>query len=389
MKPRKLAIVRSSSTLLSLSNYNIQEIGLANALLEFNISSDIYLAGKEAKVVIEPLQNKDGKGVRLIYLPYKKLPGRQAIFPDLIKSIGNEKYDLIQVHEDSQITSCLIALYGAKKKIPVVLCQGMYQNYDRLIPKLFQFVYDKTVLNILRNNVACCIAKTRKAKYYLEKKGFTEISVCPVGLDIRKLISGDESNFRELHQISASMKIVLYVGVIEPRRNVDFIIRVFYELSKLRNDICLVIAGEGPDKSKCDELSKSLRINDKILFLGKVPQKQLKSIYKAADVFLLPSKYEIYGMALMEAMYFGIPVIASLTAGPEEIIESGVNGFIVPDLQIDKWKNHLQELLSDSSLANIFRYNARRRIEKVFLWKKTAPCFLNIYLKALSGKSAV
>ena len=181
LRPRKLAIVRSSSVLLSSSDYNIQEIGLATALLDFKISSDIYLAGNVSKAVVVPLCEQGDSKVRLIYLPFKKLPGKQSIFCGLRRSLEAEKYDLIQVHEDSQITSCIIAVYGAWKSIPVVLCQGMYKNYDGYIPKLFQYIYDRTILPILRKNVAYCIAKTRKAELYLKDKLFQEITADKAG----------------------------------------------------------------------------------------------------------------------------------------------------------------------------------------------------------------
>ncbi len=379
----RIALIRPSSFIISLKNYNSQEIGLAEALLDYKTSTDIFIAGNVSKPLHESINKKNGNNVRLFQLPFIKLPGRQAFFPSLFKILKQEEYDLIQVHEDSHITSCIVSMYGKKRRIPVILCQGMYKNYSGTIAKLLQIIYDLTFLRIFKKNIAASIAKTKSAKAYLRSKGFKNISVCPTGLNIKQFKDEEVINWRNKYNISAKAKIILYVGIIEPRRNVDFIIKLFSELLKKGQNVYLFIAGHGPNENECKQIAENLYLNGRIIFLEKIPQAQLPSLYKNADVLLLPSSYEIYGMVMLEAMYFGIPVITTSTAGSSEIIESDKNGIIIQEIELDEWLAIILKLLSNRSLLDSISFEAFKRIKERFLWDKASIKYFEVYQKVL------
>jgi glycosyltransferase involved in cell wall biosynthesis len=382
-KLRKLAIVRPSSQILTQDNYNIQEIGLAKALLEFGVSTDVYMAGKVTRTIVSDVFKKNGNSVRLYLLPHLTLRGRQAIFPGLIGLLDRERYDLVQTHEDSQVTSVMVALYGRFRKIPVVLCQGMYRNYEGVIKRVTQKVYDATMLRILKNSVSLCIAKTDQAKEYLREKKFSKVNVCPIGLDTEKFAEYEFVDWKKKYGLSEDSTQLLYVGAIDKRRRVYDLIAGLASLLQGSRSLYLLIAGAGPDRERCEELAASLNLTGKVLFLGTVPQKQLPSLYQSAFAFLMPSAYEIYGMAMLESMYFGVPVISSFTAGADEIIRNNVDGLILDSMNRKLWAKEVGDLLSSPSKRDELGSKAREAIMRKYDWRKASLKFYDAYLSAL------
>lgn len=383
-KGLKIAIIRSNSRPISLDSYNCQEVGLATALTEYGVSTDIYMAGRRRnQAVATIISDRDGLLVRVINLPYIRLLGQNGFFPSLIKILRMNSYDLIQIQEDCQITSVIVSLYALKRKIPVVLCQGVYESYRGFFKRSLQFLYDYTFGKLLIKTVTASIAKTTEAKKYLMRKGFPNVTVCPIGLDPKAFENAEDINWREKLNIPQKGKVLLYVGIIESRRNVDFIIKL---LPVLGNDIPqmhLIIVGDGPQKRVCEALAEKLGVLNKTKFIGRVHQYQLPSIYKEADLLLLPSSYEIYGMVVLEAMYFGVPVISSATAGPKEIIQDFLDGVVLDKIQIELWQKAMLDLFSDLSKKNDMGNKAKRKIRTQFLWSHLCKNYLEFYKKLL------
>ncbi len=385
----KIAFVRGSSLLISPRSYNIQEVGLAKALINYNISSDVFIASSLKELSSTTLTKKNDHEARLFLLPCKKLPGRQGYYPGLLKQLEKGKYDLIQIHEDSQITSLIVANWARRRNIPTILCQGMYRNYQQLLPRISQTVYDQIALRLLRKCVKACIAKTTRAQNYLKKKGFENIFVCPVGLDVTNFGIDHPVDWKGKYKIPANAKILLYVGTIEQRRNTLFLISLFQKLLRKRSDLYLLIAGDGSDKTACIALVEKLLLHKRVIFLEKVPQEHLSSLYNVADIFLLPSNYEIYGMVILEAMYFGLPVLSSHTAGAEEIIENNENGILIPEIDEYAWLKVIMELLSDSERVARIKVNAHKRIVENFTWEIAAQKYYKTYMGALSNRISI
>ncbi len=154
----KIALVRPCSTPVKPGNYNCQEIGLARALANRGISVDIFLANDTKELVVERIVDEGSVTARAHYMPGINLPGRNGWFPDLITLLDQDNYDLIQTFEDSQIISVKMARYGRKRGIPVILWQGMYENYNEFYKRTIQIIYDKLFLGVLRRNISASIA---------------------------------------------------------------------------------------------------------------------------------------------------------------------------------------------------------------------------------------
>ena len=126
---------------------------------------------------------------------------------------------------------------------------------------------------------------------------------------------------------------ILYAGRLGPEKNIPYLIKAFAELQRNVPEAFLWIAGHGPEGDALEALCSQLGLEDKVKFLGFLDHPTLARYYAGCDVFVLPSLMETQGLVVMEAMWFGRPVIVtSAIVSAEELVAQGVNGFIVdPD----------------------------------------------------------
>lgn len=335
---KRIALIRSASSAVSKSGYNIQEIGMAKELVKMGMIVDVFLISDQNRTYSEKM-GIDNR-VTVYWLKGIKIPGQQGYYKDLKKILNSHKYDLIQALDDSQITTVLMSSYCKKKGIKFVLWQGMYENYPEKYKRMIQYVYDWTFLKVLRKNTKYCIAKTHSAKQYLENKKFSNISVIPVGLEVANFSGGTEIDYRKKLGIPTEQKILLYIGKVEERRKPLFCMDVYEKVKEKYNDCCLVYVGKGPMLEETREYAKKRLLKD-IYFIDRIPQNELPSLYADSSMFILPTRYEIFGMVLMEAMYFKSPVITYQAAGPLDVIDNEIDGIVMSNFDANQWADKI------------------------------------------------
>jgi len=141
------------------------------------------------------------------------------------------------------------------------------------------------------------------------------------------------------------------------------VIKVF---ATVRNSIPskLILVGDGPERSECEKLCRELKIYEHVQFLGK--QTALVDILSIADLFLMPSQSESFGLAALEAMSCGLPVIASNVGGLPELVVHETTGFISEMGNIEAMAKYAIELLSDKDKYKRFSNESRKRAEEKF-----------------------
>lgn len=119
-----------------------------------------------------------------------------------------------------------------------------------------------------------------------------------------------------------------------------------------------------------------------------MPQEALPAIYSKAQLFLLPTNYEIYGMVILEAMYFGLPVITTDNAGALTIIDNGKDGLIIPQLDSHKWIECITDLCSDTQRLHNMKQLAHNKIVENYNWDGTiADQYIEAYKEAVTQTS--
>ena len=159
------------------------------------------------------------------------------------------------------------------------------------------------------------------------------VKVVGVGIDAQ-MLSNDRKNcseplYRAMIDDHSSMKL-LYIGRFEERRDIPFIIDVFQKVLEKNVDARLYMIGTGDPEyiKKAFLYMENAGVRDKVIWQEKMEQKYLSCIYQHADFFLLPTEYEIFGMVLLEAMYYGNIVLTTRNGGSSTLIEHEENGFV-------------------------------------------------------------
>ena len=182
----------------------------------------------------------------------------------------------------------------------------------------------------------------------------SRMQVIPPGVDIDLFYPVDKARARESLGLSGK-RVVLSVGRIEPLKGLDIVIGAMALLEDPR-DARLVIVGGSPGRDREFERLKSvaagLGIEGMVTFTGAVDQRELPRYYSAADVLVLPSYYESFGLVALEAMACGTPVIASRVGGPKAFVKAGETGYLVPWHCPEPYAQRLDILLSNPALRD-------------------------------------
>jgi glycosyltransferase involved in cell wall biosynthesis len=176
---------------------------------------------------------------------------------------------------------------------------------------------------------------------------------------------------------SLNFPFILYVGTLEPRKNIPSLIKAFYKLKKKNLQYKLVIAGKRGWKYKeIFETIDKLNLQNDVVFTGYVSDEDLPALYNAADLFVYPSIYEGFGLPPLEAMACGTPAITSNTSSLPEVV--GDAGIMVDPPDVDGLADAMYEVLTKEGLrANMIKKGLERA--KTFSWEKCARETLEVY----------
>ncbi|AXI24804.1 glycosyl transferase family 1 [Methanofervidicoccus sp. A16] len=244
---------------------------------------------------------------------------------------------------------------------------GKYLIYKLLLPKTLRTA-DKIIADSYNT-------KKDIIKYF--KIPEDKIKVIHLGVDEKyKPLSEEEINSIK-KKYSINYPFILYVGTLEPRKNIPTLIKAYYKLKKQGLPHKLVITGKKGWKYKSIfETIDKLNLQKDIIFTGYVPEEDLPALYNAADLFVYPSIYEGFGLPPLEAMACGTPVITSNTSSLPEVV--GDAGIMVDPYDVDGLSKAMYEVLTNDGLREELRKKGLERA-KLFSWKECAEEHLKVY----------
>ncbi len=175
----------------------------------------------------------------------------------------------------------------------------------------------------------------------------------------------------------SNRKVVLYVGRLSVQKGIDNLIKAFRIVSEKNDNALLYIIGEGPELSNLINLSINLDLSDKVIFLGKVPDSEMETLYSIANVFVMPSVSEPFGIVALEAIASNVPTIVSSQSGVSEVIKN--------TLKVDFWDTEqmadlILGLINYNEANNEITKNAYKELDSI-TWDKAAEKFIEIYNK--------
>lgn len=360
------------STSKDLKYYQSQQLNLAIELVELGLHVDIITL-KRNKDDVDRETLKEGLTIyRLpLFSQWIEKHLRQPLMKGLWKQLVRGDYDIIQSSEDCTLTTLYVALYALFTRTRFVIYQGIYTYSSRKIIKMIMQAYDLIAGPILRRACWIVVCKTRKACEYMLNKGFKKVRVIPVGVSTslfypEKVKKGE--NFE-----------LLTVGNLIPLKNFSLVLETFRLLSDINDHTRLTIIGEGPEKSRILKYVKENGLENKVRLLEKIPNNMMRRYCSKADLFLLFSKVEIFGMVILEAMACGCPVVSTPTPGAIDVIVDNVNGIIVKDENPYDIANRINLLLHDRKRLLKLRREAYKTVQERFSWPVIAREYYNIF----------
>ena len=228
-------------------------------------------------------------------------------------------------------------------------------------------------------------------------------TIIPPGVDTHHFYPIPMDEAKEAIGIPHADRMALFVGRIEPLKGLDTLIKAMAIVKKkCKTFVCphyLVIIGGDPEgkeeeitqeMKRLQTLCETLGLDEIVLFLGKRSQNMLPYYYSAAEVVVMPSHYESFGMVALEAMACGTPVIASRVGGLAYLVKEGVTGFFVPAQDPEALAEKLRLLFNDQNLRDGFGAQASEYARQ-FSWETITKQIINVYqeLLALPGDSPI
>lgn len=381
----RILIIRNYPTKFNIERqtYNIQEIGLAKALIRKGHECDIVFWSNTEDEVKEVVFDGDKKLTVYYFKALRIL--KNGIFPRRLDKLA-ETYDVIQCCEYNQYHAWH---YAKKFKDKTVILHGPYYSPFNKKYNLLCKVFDLFFLSRYKKLGTQFITKSYLATDFLASKGIDRSLITQAGIGIDKeVLRGVDGNARPLEAIEGGGDEfrLLYIGAMERRRNILFQLELLKHLldKGLKCRLILVgkpLASEPGYFESCKAYSKENHIDSHVTYIESVPQKDMSRLYPFADVFLFPTEFDIFGMVLLEAMYFGVPVVSTFNGGSATLMNEENSGFVLEGCDVETWSGVIEKLCHHPELRLQIKEKTRAAVEKEFTWDSLCDRFIAGYEK--------
>jgi glycosyltransferase involved in cell wall biosynthesis len=216
------------------------------------------------------------------------------------------------------------------------------------------------------------------------------VRVIRSGVDVERFRPRDGQAARQRLGFHVETPLVLFVGNLEPRKQVDVLLRAMAHVRREVANAMLVVVGSGENAGVQDQtarlvdLAHDLELDEALRFAGRATDGQLMDYYAAADVFALPSSSEAQGIVALEAMACGLTVVATAVGGLVGTIDNGQTGFLVPSGDVESLADVLLEVLPDAARRRAIGVAARERVERDFSWSRSIEATQDVYRDVLA-----
>jgi N-acetyl-alpha-D-glucosaminyl L-malate synthase BshA len=245
--------------------------------------------------------------------------------------------------------------------------------------------YSETVaFCIEQSDGVTAVSESLRADTCRELAVTTDIRVIPNFLNCAVHHRVEASSVRARLIGDKAAKIAIHVSNFRPVKRVDAVMEVFDRICRTLSAHLLMV-GDGPELDAASRLASERGLEDRVHFLGE--QDQVLPLLSIADVFLLPSAQESFGLAALEAMACEVPVVASNVGGLPEVIDHGRNGFLHPPEDLDGMARSALALLTDPILHRRVAAAALEKVSTKFCEEKIVPLYEAYYEEILAGRA--
>ena len=316
------------------------------------------------------------------YPLFEYLPYESALASKMVDVTVNEKLDLIHVHYAIPHAS---AAYLAKqilkyKGIHVPVITTLHGTDITLVGRDPSFEPVVT-FSINESDGVTAVSESLKNDTYEEFEILSHIEVIPNFIDLNRFQKRSHEHFKK-SLCPNGEKLLMHTSNFRKVKRIEDIVRVF-ALVRKKIPAKLVLIGDGPERSGIEALCRELEVQCDVRFLGKMDG--IEEALSLADLFLLTSEKESFGLAALEAMACGVPVISSNSGGLPEVNKDGFSGYLSDVGDVAKMSSDAISLLKDENKLAQFKVNALATA-KLFDIQNIMPLYEQVYFKALNSK---
>ena len=356
------------------------ELGIALA----NRGHEVHFVTYKQPVRLELLSNRIH--FHEVHVPeyplFKYQPYELALSSKLVDTVKLYGIELLHVH---YAIPHAYAGYMAKKMLEE---ENIYlpmittlHGTDITLVGQHPFYKPAVTFSINNSDVVTSVSENLKQSTLSSFEIRKNITVIPNFIDKRKYSSSFTDCQRSL-MAEDHEKIITHISNFRKVKRIPDVIHIFHKIQKSL-PAKLVMVGEGPEKEGAELLCEQLGISEKVIFLGN--SNEIDRILCFSDLFLLPSETESFGLAALEAMINGVPVISSNAGGIPEVNEHGVTGFLSDVGNVDEMAENAISILKDDAVLAKFKQNAVKSAEKFDLMN-VLPLYEEVYEKAYSSR---
>ncbi len=308
------------------------------------------------------------------------------VTPGIIKQVKGEirHHNIIHMHNYRTFQNIVVHHYAKKCGVPYVLqAHGSLTTFFQKgwLKRLFDIIWGHRILKDASKFVA--VTKMEAEQYKSMGVSGDKIEIVPNGIDLSEFDNLPErGELRRKYGLGSDQRIILYLGRIHKIKGLDLLAKAFADLPQSLNDARLVIVG--PDDGYLPSLRKliaDLQISDRTLFTGQLYGREKLEAYVDADVYVLPSSYEIFSITVLEACACGTPVIVTDRCGIANVIDDQV-GLVVP-YDKEQLQNGLLQMLGDDKMRLRFGEKGKLLVREKFNGEKIAEQMEKVYKKIL------
>lgn len=378
---------------------NVYVAQLSRELAQLGVQVDVFTRwhDPEDPPIVELAPN-----LRVIHLEAggRDLRPKEELYPYLPEFLHNleafqqqegVRYDLI--HSHYWLSGWVGAFLRRRWRAPHVVMfhtLGAIKNQAR-IGENESDVRISMEQKIVRGATSIIVASTQEEQLLsrLYKGAQQKVRIVPCGVDLDIFHPLDQHVARQQLGLNGE-RVLLFVGRPDPLKGLEILISAASQLEHPDGIHVLVVGGNGASSEfdGVQALTQGLAMADHVTFMGQVEHQRLPSYYSAADVCVIPSYYESFGMVALEAMACGIPVVAARVGGLQSTIRDGETGYLIPWHCPEPFVDRLELLLGNEALRQHIGGAARLAAE-AYPWSAIATSLLEIYQEILTSEATV
>lgn len=381
-------------------NVYVRQVGEALAKQGWKVDMFTRKANVEDPAIVEHAPNC--RTIRLVAGPEEFVP-RDEIFgylpsfvEQLLKFQEQERIQYRLVHTNYWLSSWVgmeLKKHQPIKQVHVYHSLGAVK-YKTIgtIPMIAKtrLAVEKACLETVERIVATSPQEQEHMRSLVSEKG--TIDIVPCGTDIYRFGSIKKKEAREKLAIDAESKVVFYVGRFDKRKGIETLVRAVGRCKSRENaNLKLIIGGgsrpgqsDGIERDRIEGIVDELGLREMTRFPGRVSDEMLPWYFAAADVVVVPSHYEPFGLVAIEAMASRTPVIASEVGGLQFSVKSEETGILCPPQDDAAFADAIDRILSDAEWRDLLGEAARKRVEEMFSWDGVATQLSDLYDRLLA-----